>query len=120
MEKILAIDFDGTIVTHEFPKIGTPIPHAKEVINRLFDEQYYIIIWSCRGSFNLIEAYIYLKENGIKFHKFNENAPIDLTGFHPHPKIYANIYIDDANLGGLPEWREIYKIITNKEYEVEL
>lgn len=116
MKKIIAIDFDGTIVEHKFPAIGMPIIYAKEVINRLFDEGFYIIIWSCRGSFNLLDAYYWLKQNGYKFHKFNENAPIKATNFLPFPKIYANIYIDDANLGGLPEWREIYKIITGNEF----
>jgi len=113
---IIAIDFDGTIVDHEFPDIGELRKDSKEVINRLYDEDYYIIIWTCRAAFQLIEAIKFLNENNIKYHKINENADFDIIGFKPSPKIFYNILIDDAMLGGIPKWKEIYKRITNKEF----
>ncbi|HQA87122.1 MAG TPA: DEAD/DEAH box helicase family protein, partial [Bacteroidales bacterium] len=42
---IIAVDFDGTIVTHEYPKIGKEIPFAIETLKRLQDEfQHQIIL----------------------------------------------------------------------------
>ena len=35
---IIAIDFDGTIVEHEFPKIGPLKKGAKETINKWYEE----------------------------------------------------------------------------------
>ena len=31
----IAVDFDGTIVTHEYPKIGTELPFATETLKNL-------------------------------------------------------------------------------------
>ena len=116
---IIAIDFDGTIVEHEFPKIGPLKKNAKVVINRLFDEGHDIIIWTCRtiqdnfkGQFEstLLHVMTFLDREGIKYTSINNNSPnID---FQPWPKVYANIYIDDRQLGGIPDdWEEIYRII---------
>ncbi len=108
---IIAIDFDGTIVDHIFPDIGDIKPNAKEVINRLFDEDHYIIIWTCRYEPNDVRAMMeYLAVQGIKYHALNQNCPN--LDFSPRPKIYADVYIDDRNLGGIPEnWEVIYQII---------
>jgi hypothetical protein len=114
---VLAIDFDGTIVDHAFPDIGEIKPDAKEIINRLYEEGYYICVWSCRTGFNLIDAVNWLNDNGIQYHKFNEGPPLECVGFSSHPKIYANIYIDDSNLGGLPSWKEIYEIIKKRGHK---
>lgn len=118
MKKVIAVDFDGTIIVeHKFPHIGQRFPFAKEVINRLYDEDYFIIIWTCRGEQSLFEMIKYLKTHGIKYHKINENAPYELLNFFPFPKVYADYYIDDRNIGKLPTWLEIYKIITGEEFE---
>jgi len=110
---IIAIDFDGVVCVHRFPRIGALLPGAKETITKLWDEGYYIIIWTCRGGVNLVDAIEFLKEWDIPYHKINENAPFEMIGFKPFPKIYADIYIDDRNLGSFPGWEAAYKIITD-------
>ena len=35
---IIAIDFDGTIVSHKYPEIGNEIPFATATIKRLIEE----------------------------------------------------------------------------------
>jgi len=109
---ILAIDFDGTIVSNNFPAIGEPIKDAKEIINTFYEEGYYIIIWTCRGGEELVQVRDFLDNMGIKYHKINENADFDIIGFMPFPKIYCDICIDDKNLGGIPSWKEIYTMVT--------
>ena len=92
---IIAIDFDGTIVDNDFPKIGNLKPGAKETINSWYEKGHKIIIWSCRSEDDTINAAEdFLKENGIKYHTFNDNVYRD-DGFEPHPKVFANLYIDD-------------------------
>ena len=104
---IIAIDFDETIVEHEFPGIGDLKPNAKKVINQLYQDGHCIIIWTCRYTEkSLIDMKRFLYDNDIKYHKINENSQF-LT-FNPYPKIYADIYIDDKQLGGLPLWLSIY------------
>lgn len=109
---IIAIDFDGTIVEHAFPGIGALLPSAKEIINQLKKEGHYIIIWSCRGAsckkqyHDMID---FLKDKGIQFDQVNSNCPE--LDFHPFPKIYADVYIDDKNLQGFPGWEKAYDLI---------
>ncbi len=122
---IIAIDFDGTIVEHEFPNIGPLKLNAKEVINHLIDEGHQIIIWTCRTTQNafpgrpctIFDVANFLVENGILFHTINNNA-VGLN-FQPSPKIYADIYIDDKQLGGIPDdWNDILEIIKqHPQYE---
>lgn len=108
----LAIDFDGTIVEEIYPGIGPEIENAKKYINLLFDEGFYIIIWTCRTDIALLEAEMFLHDNGFKFHKINEHKPHQIHKYGNNGrKISADIYIDNKNLGGLPSWEEIYKLI---------
>lgn len=113
---VIAIDFDGTIVEHEYPAIGKLLPDAEEVINKLYDDGHYIIIWTCRSDDLSINQMIdFLNKEEIHYHKVNENAPYSLIHFSPAPKILAHVYIDDRMVGGLPEWKEIYRLISGEE-----
>ena len=45
----IAVDFDGTIVTHEYPKIGRDIPFAIATLKRLQkDFQVILVLWTVR------------------------------------------------------------------------
>jgi hypothetical protein len=112
---IIAIDFDDTIVKDVFPMIGELRKDAKKIINKLYDEGYYIIIWTCRAGFNLVDMINFLNNNDIKYHKINENIDYEILGFKPSPKIFYSWIVDDKCIGGLPKWNEIYKIITGNE-----
>lgn len=110
---IIAIDFDGTIVEHQYPFIGKIRKDAVEVINRLA-QNHEIIIWTCRHSIEDISSAIdCLKSNKIKFHYINENSKS--VSFQTSRKIYADIYIDDRQIGGLPSWIEIETLINEIE-----
>ena len=112
---IIAIDFDGTIVESRFPEIVSLLPQAKESINALHDAGHYIIIWTCRTGDNLLNAINFLLENGVKFHRVNEQSTDNLKKYGSNSrKVYAHCYIDDKNIGGFPGWEfcagEIEKI----------
>ncbi|KKN10323.1 hypothetical protein LCGC14_1037610 [marine sediment metagenome] len=109
---IIAIDFDGTIVDHRYPDIGEPKPNVVNVLKRLLNEGHTLIIWTCRGGSELIAVYEWLKLRKLQDILVNVNVPYEQINFQPSPKIYADMYIDDRNLGGMPEdWEEIYKLI---------
>lgn len=92
--KYLALDFDGTCVTHAYPEIGQDIG-AVPVIKEL-SERYHIILWTVRAGEHLKEAEQWFENNLIRLYGVNENPD---QNWSKSPKAYANIYIDDAGLG---------------------
>lgn len=114
---IIAIDFDGTIVEDHFPEIGKMVDGAREVINRLYDEGYTIIIWTCRTKINKARAIEFLVRNGVKYHYFNESSVANLRIYDwvDTRKVYADLYIDDKGLmKPLPPWSEIYEMVHDR------
>jgi hypothetical protein len=109
----LSIDFDGTIVETNYPKIGKLKPNVVEVINKLYNESYKIIISTCRVGIYEGHCYQFLKKYGILYHYINSNLPCDIEYFKQDcRKISADIYIDDKQLRGIPnDWNEIYDLI---------
>ena len=108
---IIAVDFDGTIVEHDYPKIGKPIPFAINVLKKLQQEEHHILVlWTVREGKLLDEAVNYCSKNGITFYAVNKNYPEEEPGDSPR-KLTADIFIDDKNIGGLPDWGIIYKSI---------
>jgi len=106
---IIAVDFDGTIVTHQYPKIGEPVPFAFEVLKQLSDEGHKLILWTYREGRELKEAVAFCRKNGLEFYAVNSEYPDDgWTDKNVSRKIHADVYIDDKNFGGLPDWTDIY------------
>jgi hypothetical protein len=108
---IIAVDFDGTIVEHRYPKIGKALPFALETLKALQEKGHRIILWTYRSGKQLDEAVQYCQSRGVEFYAVNKNYPEEEFDITIPRKIHADIYIDDRNLGGLPSWGEIYRII---------
>lgn len=110
---IISIDYDDTIVVADYPNVGKIKPFAQIVINTLYEEGHTIIIWTCRSGDHEKAAALYLNECGVKFHHINENHPDNIAQYDSDSrKVYADIYVDDKQLGGLPgHWLEIDYII---------
>ena len=83
----IAVDFDGTIVTHEYPKIGKPIPFAIETLKKLQTEQHLIILWTVREGALLEEAVEYCKSKGLEFYAVNSNYPEQLEDYIPKSEL---------------------------------
>ncbi len=115
----IAIDFDGTLVKHKYPKIGKKIPFSTEAVKQLKADGHKLILWTYRTGRMLDEALDYCTNEGLEFDAVNRNAKEEV--FNPQVmsrKIIADMYIDDRNIGGLPDWRETYRFISGKELEV--
>ena len=52
----IAVDFDGTIVEHRYPRIGKEIPFATDTLKLLQQDQHKLILWSVREGELLEEA----------------------------------------------------------------
>lgn len=116
----IAVDFDGTIVTHEYPNIGKEIPFAVQTLKKLQEEGHKLILWSVREKELLDEAVQWCHERGLDFYAVNKDYPEEEKEKNNHfsRKLKADIWIDDRNVGGLPDWGTIYQIITDrKSYE---
>jgi hypothetical protein len=108
----IAVDFDGTIVEHEYPKIGRPIPFALDVLRKLQqEERHRLILWTMREGRLLQDAIEYCEKNGVYFYAHNKNYPEETYQDGDPRKIGADIFIDDRNIGGLPDWGMIYNIL---------
>jgi hypothetical protein len=86
----------------------------------LANEGHKLILWSVREGVLLEEAVNWCKERGLEFYAVNKDFPEENTNHNEHfsRKLKADIWIDDRNVGGLPDWGTIYRIIKErKTYE---
>lgn len=94
--KIIAVDFDGTLCENKYPEFGAP---RKDVINRLLKEQQAgarVILWTCRSGEDLASAIYWCLEQGLVFDAINENLKETVEYFGSDSrKICADEYWDD-------------------------
>lgn len=98
----ISVDFDGTLSSHEFPDIGTEVPHAFMVLKELQAKGHELFLWTMRSDGQkygnvLTEAVEWCRERGIEFKGINQNET--QLSWTSSPKLYCQIYIDDAALG---------------------
>ena len=92
----IAVDFDGTCVTHEYPNVGKDIG-AVPVLKKLVGAGHKIILNTMRSGNELADAIQWFIDNNIPLFGINENPT--QKSWTASPKVYAHIYIDDAALG---------------------
>ena len=94
---IISIDFDGTVVTHEYPKVGRDIG-AVPILKKLVENGHHLILFTMRGTnAYLSDAIKWFYDNNIPLYGVNTN-PSQLI-WTTSPKALAELYIDDAGLG---------------------
>ena len=113
---IIAVDFDGTIVEHRYPAIGKERPFAIETLKKLNKDGHRLILWTVREGRLLEEAVAFCRERGVEFYAVNRDYPEEEKEHNKHysRKLKADVWIDDRNVGGLPDWGTIYEMITYK------
>ena len=111
----IAIDFDGTIVEHRYPQIGPEIPFAIDTLKMLMQEKHRLILWTVREGRLLEEAVEWCRQRGVEFYAVNQDYPEEEKGDKGFSrKLKADLFIDDRNLGGLPDWGDIYRMIRER------
>ena len=113
---IIAVDFDGTIVEHKYPAIGEEIPFAIETLKMLRQDGHRIILWSVREGELLDDAVNWCRERGLEFYAVNRDYPEETMDNNPHwsRKLKVDVFIDDRNIGGLPDWGTMYRMIKQR------
>lgn len=115
---IIAVDFDGTVVTHEYPAIGETRLFAFETLKALQKKGFRLIMWTYRSGSELDEAVEFCRKNDLEFYAINKNYPEEeFVEGEISRKINADIYIDDKNIGGFLGWSKIWELITNESLE---
>ena len=113
---IIAVDFDGTIVEHAYPKIGKERPFATATLRQLQKDGHLLVLWSVREGELLEEAVKWCKERGVTFYAVNKNTDEEGRENADNPnysrKLKVHMFIDDRNLGGMPDWGVIYQMIS--------
>ena len=103
----IAVDFDGTFVTNEFPSVGKEVQLAVETVKYLISKGHKIILHTCRthnihdGHDCLAEAEQWCRDRGIELYAVNDNPENRKYWGSQEPidKVYADVYIDDHSFG---------------------
>lgn len=93
---IIAIDFDGTCVTHEYPYVGMDIG-AVPVLRALAAQGCRLILFTMRSGSTLKDAKAWFSKNNIPLYAVNENP--EQKSWTSSPKVFADFYIDDSAIG---------------------
>ena len=98
----IAVDFDGTIVDHVFPEIGSPVPGAIGWLRKFQREGATLFLYTMRSDGQdagdvLSQAVEYCRSQGVEFAGVNRDPSQD--DWTSSPKCYAQVYIDDAAFG---------------------
>lgn len=112
----IAVDFDGTIVEHKYPEIGEELPFAVDTLKMLIADRHKLILWTVREGKLLDDAVNWCRERGVEFYAVNREYPEETVHNNQHfsRKLSAvDIWIDDRNVGGLPDWGTIYRMISH-------
>jgi hypothetical protein len=108
---IIAVDFDGTIVENRYPDIGPELPFAIESLKKIQNRgEHQLILWTVREGPLLEAAVEFCRSKGLEFYAHNQNHPDSEMGGQSR-KLNADLFIDDRNLGGLPDWGLIYRMV---------
>lgn len=95
--KTIAIDFDGTCVFNEYPKVGASVPYCVSTLQECLKNGNKLILFTMRDKDKLTAAINWFKENKISLWGINENP--SQKSWSNSRKVYADIYIDDLALG---------------------
>ena len=111
----IAVDFDGTLVENDYPRIGKPIVFAFHTLIKLQEKGFRLILWTYRSGRTLDEAVQFCKEKGVTFYAINNSFPEEEPDPTVSRKINADIFIDDRNIGGLMDWGQVYHELIQEE-----
>jgi hydroxymethylpyrimidine pyrophosphatase-like HAD family hydrolase len=115
----IAVDFDGTIVEHDYPLIGKEKIFAFQTLKELNKMGAKLILWTFRNGKELDEAVEYCRDNGVEFYAVNKNYPEEIFDENVSRKIDADIYIDDKNIGGFPGWSGVWQLLYPFEHQMQ-
>ena len=109
--RVIAVDFDGTIVEHKHPAIGKEMLFAFATLKELQKKGHKLLLWTIRTGPLLDEAVEFCKANGVEFYAVNKNYPEEEINEKTSRKLNADVFIDDRSLGGFIGWSEVWQML---------
>ena len=116
----VGVDFDDTIAqAGTFPEIVGEVPEAIVTLKRLQNAGMRLILITSREDEDLEAALAWCRERGLTFDAVNQNPDEFWNG---HRKIYADVYVDDRNIGTptvwrnetFPDWKDIGRMVLQR------
>ena len=100
MNKVIAVDFDGTICRSKWPDIGEANNNLIEWLKDCRRNGDKLILYTCREGNLLSAAIMWCMARGLEFDAVNDNLPEMIERFGNNSrKISADIYLDDRAIG---------------------
>lgn len=109
--KVIAVDFDGTIVEHAYPRIGKEMLFAFQTLKALQKKGHKLILWTIRDGHLLDEAVEFCRQHGVEFYAVNHSYPDERFDLSMSRKINVDVFIDDRNVGGFPGWSAVWQML---------
>ncbi len=94
---IIAVDFDGTCVEHDYPSVGIDVEGAVEVLRSIVAKRHRLILFTMRSGSKLDDAVRWFRDRKIELWGINENP--EQREWTSSSKVYADLYIDDSAIG---------------------
>ncbi len=94
---IIAVDFDGTCVEHDYPDVGLDVEGAVETLSALTAKGHRLILFTMRSGAKLEAAERWFRDRKIELWAVNRNP--EQREWTESTKVFADIYIDDSALG---------------------
>lgn len=119
---VIAVDFDGTVVSHDYPEVGKDIG-AAPILKELLERGHELVLFTMRSGKHLHDAIEWFSKNNIRLYGIQYNPT--QAQWTCSNKCYAHIYIDDAALGcplldpidgkrSYVDWRQIRQLLKEK------
>jgi len=117
---IIGVDFDGVIIPADWwpknlaPYQPPPLEYCRGSMLRIINAGHTITCITSRWGKDLTDAMKYAKQHNLPIDRWNRNPLwlIEKYGGESR-KVYADVYLDDHNVGGFPGWIEAEKMINN-------
>jgi hypothetical protein len=93
----IAVDFDGTVVQHEYPEVGVDVPGAVDTLKKLAEAGHLLTLYTMRSGYHLEEAAAWFRRNDIPLYGIQKDP--EQEDWTSSNKCYAEVYIDDAAFG---------------------
>lgn len=93
----ISVDFDGTCVMHEYPRVGRDVPYAESVLKMLRAKGHRLILFTMRSGKELADAVEWFEDRDIELFGVQENP--EQSSWTSSPKAYAQAYIGDDAIG---------------------
>lgn len=127
---VIGVDFDGTVVTKNYPYIGKSIG-AEQYLIQFIEDGAKIVLWTVRDGVELDDAVKWYSDRNINLYGINKNlAQEELSN---SPKAHCHIYIDDQAIGvplkidyklsdyPFVDWERVYQIVYERmKFAVDL